>query len=37
MAVIVWLPAVLSVALKVPVPLVKVAFAGQDAPGCRCW
>ena len=30
-AVIVWLPAVLSVALKVPVPLVKVLLAGRTA------
>jgi hypothetical protein len=32
-AVIVWLPAVFSVALKVPTPLVSVAFAGStEAP-----
>ena len=30
-AVIVWLPAVLSVALKVPVPLVSVELAGRAA------
>src|SRR5262249_49120672 len=30
-AVIVWLPAVFSVALKVPRPLVRVAFAGRTA------
>ena len=31
MAVIVWLPAVLSVTLKVPVPLVSVLLAGRLA------
>ncbi len=30
-AVIVWLPAVSSVTLKVPTPLVSVASAGKDA------
>src|SRR3974390_3348712 len=30
-AVIVWLPAVFKVALKVPTPLVRVAFAGRTA------
>ena len=36
LAVIVWLPAVLSVTVKVPVPLVNVLLAG-NAAWCRCW
>jgi hypothetical protein len=32
-AVMVWLPCVLSVALKVPVPLSNVLFAGNTASG----
>ena len=35
-AVIVWLPAVFSVALNVPTPLVSVLLAGS-VPGHRCW
>ena len=35
-AVIVWLPAVFSVTVKVPTPLVNVALAGRTAAG-RCW
>jgi len=35
LAVRVWLPAVLSVAMNVPVPLASVLSAGKTA-GCRC-
>ena len=35
-AVIVWLPAVFSVALNVPVPLVKRGVGRQDAAWRRC-
>ena len=36
-AVIVWLPAVFSVTLKVPVPLVKRGVGRQYCRARRCW
>jgi hypothetical protein len=35
--VMVWLPAVLSVALNVPTPLVSVEFAGSTGRRCSKW